>query len=204
MNIENIISNIIAPEANHLLIEPPEPNNSGWFCHEHATVLSNALSMLGFESKIIFGDVSVLIPTTPRVFITTTQEPIYKHYWCSSNIFPVADISLSLKYFPSTAKLDKPVLDFEKNGDFQILSTDSDDLSFLESEIPLVVYRKLEESPTMKLHNDDEILSAKIACHIVDIIKLKKKSLVEMDQDSALESLQDKYSNALELVKTKQ
>ena len=119
-----LLRDTIAPEANHVLTEPPGfqkcPDDFGWFCREHAFITSVFCQAFGHPVNIIRGDVSIKI-SSDQSFTTRHTRSDRKHWWCSGAISPILDLSLNLTYFPSEVLLAHRVIDIGANGQFTII-----------------------------------------------------------------------------------
>ena len=196
MNIKKVITEIIAPEANHLLLEPPVPGDFGWFCREHSTILSAVLTLKRQDVRIVYGDVTIYIPNA--IGMTTKTEPEFKHYWCELPQSPIADISLTVRYLTDSVKLNEPILGLEKNGDFMVELIETNIHQFMRTDSPIISYEIIDRNPEVQMELESAQISARISLHILDILEGKSCSLGNLDQMDALSLLRNKYPDAME------
>lgn len=91
------LTNVLKPELNFLLAEPPGPGDFGWFCKEHALALHALLTLWGFSSYLCEGD----LYAAPRGegFLSTLKRAEDTHMWLEANGIVPVDASVCLRYF---------------------------------------------------------------------------------------------------------
>lgn len=113
------LQDTVAPEANHLLTEPPgpskQPGDFGWFCREHAFITSILCHTLGHPVQIVRGDVGAHYPS--HFSLSCSGE----HWWCAGALAEVLDLSLKLNYLGSPFTTSHAIIGVGSNGPFTII-----------------------------------------------------------------------------------
>lgn len=211
--IQDCLRNIITPEANHLLTEPPgwpKPSGDfGWFCREHAFICSVLCYSLGHPVQLVHGDVSIVQPSK----LISTAGHIFKHWWCTSHFVEILDISLNLKHLHSPLLHSPPVIGIGTNASFSVVVAHHKNVNEIPNFLPTIAYSPIEtlphtaedlvKNPRIFLDTDESSdISARCCIHISRLINGLVGSYTHgFDQSSALEAIRRLYPDARKQIK---
>lgn len=204
----------VAPEANHLLTEPPgppkPPGDFGWFCREHAVIASIVCHALGHPVQIVRGNVDVHFPT--HLHLTCRGE----HWWCVGGLSEVLDLSLKLDYLCCPFTTSHAVIGVGANGLFTVVVSSEQGTKNIDSNSPYILYTPLEtlpfsagdlaNKPTDLIPNDEAAeITARCCLHIHGLLRGDAVSYIRrMNQSAALADLRRRFPNAIRDIRTSQ
>lgn len=202
----------VAPEANHLLTEPPGPpkplGDFGWFCREHAVITSIVCHALGHSVQIVRGDVDVYFPAHLR--LTCRGE----HWWCAGALSEVLDLSLKLDYLGCPFTTSHAVIGVGTNGPFTVVVSSEQSTKNVDGNSPCILYTPLETLPfsagdlAIKPTNLIPIaeaaeITARCCLHIHALLRGDAVSYIRrMSQSAALADLRRRFPNAIRNIRT--
>lgn len=211
------ICSIAAPELNFLLTVPPFIFDGdlddggldyGWYCREHAFCAYMLGTFLKIDPHIIGGDVVVDAPGEQRLATHGTSPG---HFWCSTRLTPILDLSLALRYHRMDPQLAGPVRGAGINGEFDIgvvpLDFDPDAIIDNPDRRPMVGYlprrsfccstRDLICMPTILFdHDQAHDISLCISIHLINLVQGAADSFLSGEthsEEMALSELVQKY-----------
>lgn len=197
--IKTTIEKIIAPEANHLLTEPPNRprhlGDFGWFCREHCIITHIVLKSLKYPVEMISGDISIFYPK--RLLLTTTKTYTDEHWWCTSPEFSIIDISATLKHLPNNPFFLNPIIGVGSNGEFTIITTTANKHQHESHNYPVIIYSPFKTQRDLQIKPEAGFIAAAIAMHIIELIHEKTTSYQSISQKDALNEIAAKYPNAM-------
>ncbi len=202
----------VAPEANHLLTEPPgppkPPGDFGWFCREHAVITSILCHTLGHPVQIVRGDVDVHFPA--HLPLTCRGE----HWWCVGALSSVLDLSLKLDYLGRPFKTSHAVVGVGTNGPFTVAVSSTQGTKSIPDNSPYILYTPLETlpfSPGDLAVKPTDLISTDVAAEITARCCLHIRALLRgdavsyirrMSQSAALADLRRRFPNAIRNIGT--
>lgn len=205
------LEDTVAPEANHLLTEPPGPpkpeGDFGWFCREHAVITSILCHSFGYPVQIVRGDVYVYNP--PHFTLSCAGE----HWWCTGKISEVLDLSLKLEYLGSSLTTSHAVTGIGANGPFAVIVSSIQGAKNFQDDSPYIIYTPIEMLPfsaTDLVGDPTCLVTTSEAAHIVarsclHIVALLKGDAISyigrMTQPFALADLKRRFPDAIEIIK---
>lgn len=203
------LQDTIAPEANHLLTEPPKPSGDfGWFCREHAVITSILCHALGHPVQIVRGDVDVHFPA--QLPLTCRGE----HWWCTGALSEVLDLSLKLDYLGRPFTTSHAVIGVGTNGPFTVVVSSEQGTKNIDGNSPYILYTPLETLPfsagDLAIKPTDLIptaeaaeITARCCLHIHALLRGKAASYIcRMSQSAALADLRHRFPEATGTIRT--
>jgi len=203
------LQDTVAPEANHLLTEPPKPaGDFGWFCREHAVITSILCHVLGHPVQIVRGDVIVHHPSN------FTLSCAGEHWWCTGAMAEVLDLSLKLDYLGSPLTTSHAIIGVGSNGPFTIIVSSKQSAKSIPGNSSYILYTPLEtlsfSAGDLAIRPTDLIptaeaaeITARCCLHIHALLRGDAVSYIRrMSQFAALADLRRRFPNAVRNIRT--
>ena len=202
--MKDILLEIVAPEANHLLHEKPSKENGftdfGWRCREHAIILSEVLKFKKIKASIIYGDVSIYHKPSHKG-LTTIKSIDDKHYWCSTRKFPLIDISPSLRFHTNEVVDLPPVINTGSIGEFRVEYVKSASQHARELNESFITYSIINRDEPMQIEKTCALLAKAVSMHVIDVITGSANSMITKSREDAIDLIFERYSKRLKATK---
>ena len=228
MSVLKILRERVAPELNHLYVDPPSEGaagfDAGWHGREHALHTYFVALLFGAEAGLCQGDFAIISQFLPPI---TSMEREPKHGWCVVNGVAPVDLSLTFQHFNQAPQLRNPLVGEGRNGDWQVHYAedetaldegiqDQNEILFIEKETATAAATELIDNPYLYLPppNAQEIdrwqmvygggICAKISLHCYRCANGEAKSVRQkLNREEAVKWIHEQYADAEETLRTK-